>query len=408
MRVLISASTFPIRAGDGLPRFVYDLCTALAEHCEVTALVPDAPGAARHERLGAVEVHRFPYFLPRGAQKLAYGAGIGGNLRSSPLTAFQVPTFLLCEAAATRALVRKRRIDLVNSHWLLPQGLSTALSGIHKTGVRHVATLHGGDAYLVRRLPFRRAITRYVVERSDALLAVSSNVRRHLDDALGRASNATLQPMGVDVERFRAPATGVKSRFRDYILSVGRLVEIKGIASLIHALRRVREQRGEIGLVLVGSGPLEGSLRSLARDLGLEDAVEFTGALSHEGVAGHLQRCRVAVVSSVVLESGRAEGMPTVVPEALAAGALLVATRAGGVPDVVSDGVNGWLARPGDVDDLAAKILIALEAGADANASTGSSVRAAAARSADALDWSRVAARYLEIFEGALAGRKPA
>ena len=64
MRVLISASTFPLRLDDGLPRFVYDLCEALATHCEITALVPGAPGALKRERLGNVDVRRFTYFLP--------------------------------------------------------------------------------------------------------------------------------------------------------------------------------------------------------------------------------------------------------------------------------------------------------------------------------------------------------
>ena len=85
MRVLISASTFPVREGDGLPRFVYDLAQALAKFADVTALAPDAPGAAKRERMGDVDVRRFTYFLPRSAQTLAYGHGIRANMRESYL-----------------------------------------------------------------------------------------------------------------------------------------------------------------------------------------------------------------------------------------------------------------------------------------------------------------------------------
>ncbi len=128
IRALISSSTFPLRLDDGLPRFVYDLAEALTRRCEVTALVPDAPGAPRRERMGRVEVRRFTYFLPRRAQALAYGHGMRNNLRGSLLGRLQPLPFVWSQARATRLLVRSQRIQVVNSHWMVPQGLSSALA----------------------------------------------------------------------------------------------------------------------------------------------------------------------------------------------------------------------------------------------------------------------------------------
>ena len=82
LRVLITASTFPVRPRDGIPRFVVDLAQALAKHCEVTVLAPDAPGVTKRERIGDVEVERFTYFWPRAWQKF-YGPGMLENLRTS-------------------------------------------------------------------------------------------------------------------------------------------------------------------------------------------------------------------------------------------------------------------------------------------------------------------------------------
>ncbi len=395
MRVLLSASTFPIRLGDGLPRFVYDLAQSLAAHCEVTVLAPDAPGAERRERMGDVEVRRFAYFAPRGWQQLAYGDGIGDNLRRSALARLQPPPYVACQALAVWRLVRERGIDVVNSHWILPQGLSSALARGSAPRFRHVVTLHGGDSYMLGKLPLGGALARFIADRSDSLIAVSSNVRDNLDAALGRPSHALLQPVGVHVEPFRRPAPPLRTRLAGrHLLFVGRLVPVKGASVLLRALPRVRARHPDIGLVIVGYGPLEDDLRALARELDLEPWVEFAGRRSHEEIAGALQSCAAAVVPSIVEPDGRAEGMPSVVLEALAAGARVVASAAGGVPDTLHAGVNGWLARPGDPADLADRILDALQEPPD------SGLLDRASETARALDWSRVAARYLEVFEG--------
>jgi glycosyltransferase involved in cell wall biosynthesis len=401
MRVLVCASTFPLRPGDGLPRFVFDLCQALSAHCEVTALAPDADGAAAVERMDGVEVHRFRYFAPRRWQRLAYGHGIGDNLRASWLARLQPVPFVVCEALATRRLARRKGVDVVNSHWLLPQGLSAALARGRTPRFRHVVTLHGGDAYLLGRLPFARALARFVVGRADAVVAVSSNVRDQLDAVLGRPSGAILQPVGVHAERFRAPAAPlVESRFPEgYLLFVGRLVEVKGVDVLLRALPRLRARHPGLGLVVAGYGPQEPALRRISAELGLDEAVEFTGRLSHEEVAARLQQCRAAVVPSIVREDGREEGMPTVVLEALAAGTRVVASASGGMPDLLRDGENAWLARPGDPEHLADRILAALEV------SDPDAVMLQARRAAEKLDWSAVAARYLSVFREIAAAR---
>jgi glycosyltransferase involved in cell wall biosynthesis len=399
MRVLVTASTFPSHPDDGSPRFVYDLCEALARRCEVAALVPDAPGAARRERMGRVEVHRFTYFLPRRVQGLAYGDGIAANLAASPRVAVQALPYLVAQATATRALVRRLGIDVVSSHWVLPQGLAAAIArGRARRRFAHVATLHGGDAHLLRRLPLVRRIAGFVAARTDAWIAVSASVRDALDAALGRASGAAIQPMGVALERFglEAPAPpGLASGFPGgFVLYAGRLARIKGVEHLLRALPRVFASHPGLGACIVGSGPAEPGLRAEAARLGISDRVRFEGRLPQAEVARRLRACRAAVVPSVTRAGGRSEGMPTIVAEALAAGAPLVATSSGGIPELVRHGENGWLCRERDPGDLAEKLLAAL-----ADRSPGRAPRAREA--ARALDWERVADRYLEVMRRA-------
>jgi glycosyltransferase involved in cell wall biosynthesis len=402
LRVLISSGTFPLRIDDGLPRFVYDLAEALAPHCAVTALVPDAPGAARRERMGGVAVRRFTYVRPRSFQSLAYGDGMGDNLRASLLARLQVPSYVWCQARATRRLAGEEGVDIVNSHWMIPQGLSSALARGPSAAFRHVVTLHGGDIYMLRNLPFGRALARFILGRTDFVFAVSSNVRDRLDELLGSASGAVLQPVGVRVGMFRGdqgiePVT--PSFDNGYLLFVGRLNAIKGVEYLLRAMPKILERHPRLGLVLLGYGPMEQQLRREVRQLGIDSAVEVVGRRPHGEVARYVRGCRAVVVPSIVEEDGRAEGMPTVVIEAMACGARVVGSAAGGIPDVIRHGENGWLCRHRDPDDLAAKTLLAL--GDPPDSSTVRRARETAAR----FDWPEVASRYLEAFESVVGRR---
>lgn len=403
MRVLMSASTYPIRADDGLPRFVYDLSEALARRCKVTALVPGAPGAPARERMGAVDVRRFTYFLPRGHQRLAYGNGMRDNLRASWLCKLQPLPFLLQQVRETRALTRELGIDVVNSHWLVPQGLSTALARRAGADFRHLLTVHAADVYMLRKLPLGGALARFILSESDAVFADGSHVRDSLDELAGSPSHGILQPNGVETALFGTPGSAgpAPSPFPGgYLLFFGRFAEKKGVAYLLQAMPRILERHPDLGLVLIGHGTLEGELRAEVARLGVGRSVQFTGRKSHPEIASYLHGCRLAVVPSIIDRHGETEGMPTVVVEAMAAGTRVVASAVDGIPDVVRHGENGWLCREKDPGDLAGKILMALEDPA------ASAVVEGALATAQRFDWAAVADNYVEAFERILAARR--
>ena len=191
MRVLLSASTFPLRRADGTPAFVFGLARALAQRGEVTVLVPGAVGIPHAEVWDDVRIRRFDYFWPRARQRLAYGDGMEVNLSRSWAARLQVPGFLAAQLWATCRLIAELRPDVVNSHWMLPQGLTAALARGRGARFGHVVTLHGGDAHLLTTLAGGRPLARFVARRADAFLASSEAVRAALDALLGRASACT-------------------------------------------------------------------------------------------------------------------------------------------------------------------------------------------------------------------------
>jgi glycosyltransferase involved in cell wall biosynthesis len=409
MRILISTSTFPHELDAGLPRFVNDLAEALSELMEVTVLAPDSPGAAKTEQIAKVDVRRFTYFRPRRLQRLALGQGMRDNLRASWLARVQVPAYLAKQAFETRRLIRRGGFDLVFAHWIVPQGLTAAWAVGRTRRVPLVLHVHGGDAYLLKEIPQGRAIARYIVSRSDAVFSSGSGIRDSLDEVLGSSSEAVIQPMGVHAAAFKRPVIEdagpdeevvISTRFPNgFVLFVGRMIEIKGAKYLIRAMPEVLRHRPGSGLVLIGDGPARQSIEAEVDRLDVGNSVAFLGRRPHSEVVRYLHRCRAAVVPSIVDDGGRTEGMPTTVIEAMAAGCPVVGTSVGGIPDIVRHGENGWLCRDRDPEDLAEKILTALDDTSDSN------VLEAARVTANDHDWRKVAERYADCFADLVARR---
>jgi glycosyltransferase involved in cell wall biosynthesis len=136
------------------------------------------------------------------------------------------------------------------------------------------------------------------------------------------------------------------------VLYVGSLQVRKGVDILLKALATVNGVACEI----IGDGPQRQELHKLAHDLGLGDRVVFRGALPFEEVSLAFHRSHVLAVPSIVGPGGRAEGIPTVIMEALAHGVPVIASRITGIPEIVRDGETGFLVKPGDSADLAEAI----------------------------------------------------
>jgi glycosyltransferase involved in cell wall biosynthesis len=187
----------------------------------------------------------------------------------------------------------------------------------------------------------------------DAYLAVSNESGR-LAKKLG-ANNVFILHNGVDIEEY-------KHRFHEFnepigknILFVGRLDPIKGIQYLLRAMEIVCKVLPEAKLILVGDGKERENLENLTKILGLSDCVTFVGMIPHKKIPDYMDLADIFVLPSL------SEGFPIVIPEAMAGGLPIVATRVGGVPDIIEDGVNGYMVEPGNFQEMANKIISILE-----------------------------------------------
>jgi glycosyltransferase involved in cell wall biosynthesis len=203
--------------------------------------------------------------------------------------------------------------------------------------------LHGGgfaQFYDEECGPVRRPIVRFLLERASRIIVLSSQWRAWVSGAMHNPNVVCIaNPMQMRPE----PAA---ARRRNTLLFLGRLERAKGVFELVDAVAALRQSHPDLRLVLAGDD-VDG-LGRYAAERGVADAVQLTGWVGPEQKRALLDTAAVFVLPSY------AEGSPISLLEAMAAGLPSVATAVGGIPDVVTDGVNGMLVEPGDVGMLAA------------------------------------------------------
>ena len=378
--VCLVTSTFPRWQGDEIPGFVLDLAIDLmAEGWRVDVLAPHCKGAATKEEMQGVAVTRFHYFWPEALETLAYGEG-GAiyALRRRPWGILKLPFFLIAQMVALYRLVRRREIDLINSHWLLPQGLTAGIIA-DLTGIPHIATAHGGDVLGLRSGIFAAA-KRLALARARAV-TVNSNVTEAAVWSLARDGLPVLHiPLGASPMPVPRPARLVELRDRytpaggALLLFVGRLIPQKGCGDLLAAISIIVKTHPDVRLLIAGDGPERVALEARALVLNVERQVAFLGWMPRDELADLYYAADVFVAAPTRVIGGAVEAFGLVFVEAALAGLPTVATRSGGIGDVVVEGETGLLVGEGAYQDLAAAVTWLLE-NPDQRASMGAAAR---------------------------------
>jgi len=361
-KICVLTSGFPRYEGDLFGNFILSLCKEFIKRgLDVVVLAPHAPKVKRRERLNGIRVYRFSYFFPFALQRLCYGSGIAPNIRRSFLARLQLPFFFLSQLFSLIWLIKKEKIDIVNSHWMVAQGLNGAL--VRKfLGIRHINTVHSAGLFALKRFPFGRYIARFIVRNSDCIFTVSSFIKSNLDNLVGYDTKATVCPMGIDTNVFiRKDQSKLREKYnikaKYILLFVGRLIEVKGVEYLVDALKILTAEFPDLKLLIAGTGNLEESLKNRVGKLNLSSHVSFLGAMNHEDLVNYYNICDLLILPSVVDRYGQTEGSPIAILEAFSCGKPVVASNVGGLPELVKCGYNGLLAVPKNPKDIADKII---------------------------------------------------
>jgi glycosyltransferase involved in cell wall biosynthesis len=243
------------------------------------------------------------------------------------------------------------------------EGLSAALvrliSRLLGRRVALVTEVHGDweeSPLLYRTVPFSglyrkflMGLSRWVLRHSDVVRAISSfteeKVRRIVSE-----KPVIVFPTYTDIELFLEKPSDLINLEEAMVLFVGALVYLKGVHRLLEAMAEVRRKQPQACLVIIGQGDYQDELEHRAESLGLTEAVEFIPPMSQAALRDYMRRCRLLVLPSL------SEGLGRVLIEAMACGRPVVGTRMGGIPDLIQDGVNGYLIPPDEVAPLADRI----------------------------------------------------
>ncbi|HEX5658211.1 MAG TPA: glycosyltransferase family 4 protein [Polyangiales bacterium] len=334
MKIGVLTTSFPRREGDLAGSFVLGFARALAKLGHTIEVLCPSHAQGTAPTFAQLEVSWVRY-LPRQLEHTFYGAGVIDNLRRAPWTAIGLAPFSLALAREAHA----RTWDAVVSHWALPCALVAPRS------IPHLAVCHSADVFALEHLP--RVLAMQVARAADAMVFSSRDLRKRFLNRLSAmqsaeaAQRAHVCPMGIDpAPKLKREACRRELELRGpTALTMSRLVPIKGLEYAIEAVRNSNWQ-----LMIAGEGPERARLERLARGA----RVRFLGHVTGAAKSRWLSAADAFVLPSIPLASGRTEGMPTGVLEAMEHGLPVVASDTGGLRDVVHHGEDGLLVAPRD------------------------------------------------------------
>ena len=338
-------------------------------------------------------------YLPRALRTLPYGyGGIPVHLAERPIRILQVP-FLVAGLAAS-ALRHAGRVDVLHANWLF-----TALAAWPAARLRGrplLVTLRGSDLALAERNAAFRAVARWILGRADGVATVSEDLGARARALGASADRVRVVPDGsdpVELDRVEARESLGLGREGPWVVFVGNVIPVKGIDVLLEAVA-VLASRGVDGrFALVGGGEGIPAYEEQARALGIADRIRFAGFRPTHEIATWLAACDLFCLPS------RSEGLPNSILEAMGAGRAIVATRVGGLPDLIEDEGNGILVPSESPEELADALGALL---GDAERRDRMADRGRELLAERGLTWEATAARYLDFYRSLIDGPRTA
>jgi len=363
--MLVLTTTFPKSKNDfGTPRFVYDLSENLSRrNIQTFVLTPDNP-----ENKNKVEIisenysiYRFKYFLKKN-QMLTTGEGILPSIKKTKQNLLLIPFLIIFQFINTLSMIRKYKIDIISSHWLVPSGLIGAIMQRFLKRKNYVI-VHAAALYLLEKLPFGNKIANFIYKNSTRFFIVSNYGKQQFYKLLSKPDivlynkKVKVLPMGAYTKLFTQKIkkkTFPKNSFN--ILFLGRIVEKKGLIYAIEAIKKINDK--DIYFHICGDGPLSKVLKNFTKENNLTKNIKFYGRISEEDKIILLNSTDLLLVPSIETSAGDKEGLPVVILEALSAGLPIIATNVGGISDGVIDQNTGFLIEQKNVDQIVDKINI--------------------------------------------------
>jgi glycosyltransferase involved in cell wall biosynthesis len=404
MKILMVTSSYPLFEGDGTAPFIEEIARSIAVRGhQVDMVLPAHPKLSRIDEPG-LRFFPFPYAPVPSLGVWGYAQSLDADRGLRWKTLMALPFAALATTGAVRRRLVRESYDIVHAHWVVPGAvLSRKPAASARTPL--VISLHGSDVFAAERNALVGSAARRAFRAAGAVTACSSDLRDRAIALGARAETTGTVPYGVDADFFGShdplsdeQRAAMRRRLGassscTLVVAVGRLVEKKGFAHLIEAAG----DAPELHVAIVGDGDLQSDLE--ARSRASRFPVTLAGRFSRSEIRDALRCADIVAVPSIVDSSGNLDGLPNALLEAMASGKAIVASRIAGIPDVVSDGVEGVLVPPKDAMSLRGALL-RLHSDPMTRAELG---QAAARRVSRDLTWDRVASTFEDCYVQAQA-----
>lgn len=396
--VVMVATSYPRFPGDGVGSFMEPIAKGVAAlgH-EVHLVAPWHPAITRGKSEDGVHFHFFHYAPVPALNVFGYASGLRADTELRAAAWIAAPMAMAAGWFKAWRVATKRKATVMHGHWVIPGGVMAATAA---GSLPLVVSLHGSDVFVAERNAMIGQVARKVFARAGAVTACSDDLhQRALALGADPASTATV-PYGVDTARFAPDATR-RSTVRQslgigdapLVFTAGRLVSKKGFEFLIDATKQLQASIPGVQVVIAGEGDLADALAQRAHGL----PVRLVGNQSQDAIAGFVAAADIVAVPSIRDDAGNVDGLPNFALEALASGTPVVATRAGGLPQAITDYENGRLVAERDVDGLA-RAIAETWARPDRGRGFGEAARARVARDHS---WATTASRMVEAYRTA-------
>jgi len=272
------------------------------------------------------------------------------------MTKFEFGPKVLMSIPSIVRFIKKEKVDVIHAHTRVSQVVACLAS--FASGVPFVSTCHGY---------FKKRARGFLDTWGRKVIAISAAVDRHLVDDLGvKDPRVRLVYSGVDADKFsvkysKEEIEGTKKSLgisgRSVVGTIGRLSPVKGQRFFIEAMPVVLKARPDTVGLIVGSGPEEAALRNKVSALGLGSSIKFIDSVKVSGADSVTDTRRILAAMDVFIFPSVKEGLGIALLEALASGKACIASRVGGIEDIITDHETGLLTGSGDVPSISKSIL---------------------------------------------------
>jgi len=316
---------------------------------------------------------------------------------------FQYPPYCLALSSRMADVAEAYALDLLHVHYAIPHSISAMLAQqmlAPKRRLPFITTLHGTDITLVGADPSYFSITKFSIERSDGVTAISDYLRQQTVDVFGISNQIRVIKNFVNCDLYhpdnsKSGAAAYSAVGEKLLIHLSNFRPVKSALDCVRILAEVR-RKAPARLLMVGDGPDRGPAEHLARELKVDRHVLFLGKQDHVE--------RIIPLAHVLLMPSDMESFGLVALEAMACGVVPVATRVGGVPELITDGEDGYLEAPGDIVAQATRATALLTDDALHSRMAGAGRWNASERFCS----EKIIPQYEQYYEDVVSGRQPA